>query len=43
VNSNRPNLPPISEQRKAWSAALEAEISDWLGVVLPGSKRRKQI
>lgn len=24
-----PSLPPISEQMKAWSAALAAEIGDW--------------
>jgi hypothetical protein len=27
--SSRPNLPPVSEQMKAWSAALASEISDW--------------
>jgi hypothetical protein len=27
--SNRPKLSPISEEMKAWSAALEAEIGDW--------------
>jgi predicted DNA-binding protein (MmcQ/YjbR family) len=32
VKNNRPNLPPISEQMKAWSAALEAETADWPGV-----------
>jgi hypothetical protein len=32
VKSKRPNLPPISEQMKAWSAALETEIGDWPGV-----------
>jgi predicted DNA-binding protein (MmcQ/YjbR family) len=32
VKSKRPNLPPISEQMKAWSAALETEIADWPGV-----------
>jgi hypothetical protein len=25
----RPSLPPISEEMKAWSAALAGEISDW--------------
>jgi hypothetical protein len=27
--SQRPKLPPISEQMKAWTVALEAEIRDW--------------
>ena len=27
--SSRPNLPPVSEQMKAWSAALVSEISGW--------------
>ncbi len=27
--SSRPNLPPVSEQMKAWSAALASEISGW--------------
>ena len=27
--SPRPKLPPISEEMKAWSAALEAELADW--------------
>ena len=27
--SKRAHLPPISEQMKAWSAALAAELSDW--------------
>jgi hypothetical protein len=26
---SRPRLPPASEQMKAWSAALEAELADW--------------
>jgi predicted DNA-binding protein (MmcQ/YjbR family) len=30
--SQRPKLPPISEQVKTWSAALEAEIGDWPAV-----------
>jgi hypothetical protein len=25
----RPKLPPVSEQMKAWSSALEAEVADW--------------
>ena len=29
---NRPTLPTVSEQMKAWSAALAAEIADWPGV-----------
>jgi hypothetical protein len=28
----RPKLPPVSEQMKAWSAALLAEITTWSGV-----------
>lgn len=27
--SARPKLPPVSEEMKAWSAALEAEVADW--------------
>jgi hypothetical protein len=27
--SNRPKLPPISEEMKAWSAALASEIGEW--------------
>ena len=27
--SVRPKLPPVSEEMKAWSAALEAEVADW--------------
>jgi len=27
--SSRPNLPPVSEQMKAWSAALASEVSAW--------------
>jgi TfoX/Sxy family transcriptional regulator of competence genes len=27
--SPRPKLPPVSEEMKAWSAALEAELADW--------------
>jgi hypothetical protein len=26
---SRPKLPKVSEQMKAWSAALEAEVGDW--------------
>lgn len=26
---SRPRLPPVSEEMKAWSAALEAELADW--------------
>jgi hypothetical protein len=29
VKRRRPSLPPVSEQMKAWSAALVAEVSDW--------------
>jgi hypothetical protein len=29
MSSNRPKLSPISEEMKAWSAALAAEIGDW--------------
>jgi hypothetical protein len=29
VPSRRPKLLPVSEQMKAWSAALEAELADW--------------
>ena len=27
--SPRPKLPPVSEEMKGWSAALEAELADW--------------
>jgi hypothetical protein len=27
--SSRPKLPVVSEQMKAWSSALEAEVADW--------------
>jgi hypothetical protein len=27
--SGRPELPPVSEEMKAWSAALEAELAEW--------------
>jgi TfoX/Sxy family transcriptional regulator of competence genes len=27
--SSRPNLPKVSEEMKAWSAALAAEVDDW--------------
>lgn len=27
--SPRPKLPPVSEEMKAWSAALDAELADW--------------
>jgi hypothetical protein len=27
--SSRPQLPKVSEQMKAWSSALEAEVADW--------------
>jgi hypothetical protein len=27
--SSRPQLPKVSEQMKAWSSALEAEVTDW--------------
>jgi hypothetical protein len=27
--SARPQLPKVSEQMKAWSSALEAEVADW--------------
>src|ERR1700693_6338121 len=29
VPSPRPKLPPVSEEMKDWSAALEAELADW--------------
>ncbi len=29
MTSKRPKLPLVSEEMKAWSAALEAEIGDW--------------
>jgi hypothetical protein len=32
--SVRPKLPPVSEQMKAWSAALEAEFVNWPRVSL---------
>lgn len=32
TKSNRPRLAPVSEQMKAWSAALEAEVLGWPGV-----------
>jgi hypothetical protein len=32
MNTRRPKLPAISDEMKAWSAALKAETSDWPGV-----------
>jgi hypothetical protein len=32
VKSPRPKLPPVSEEMKAWSAALKAELADWPSV-----------
>src|SRR5258708_32764672 len=29
MTSKRPKLPKVSEEMKAWSASLEAEIGDW--------------
>jgi hypothetical protein len=28
-STSRPKLPPVSEQTKAWSSALAAEVSEW--------------
>jgi predicted DNA-binding protein (MmcQ/YjbR family) len=32
MKTKLPKLPAISDEMKAWSAALKAETSDWLGV-----------
>ncbi len=29
ASNRRPQLPPVSEEMKAWSAALAAEVGDW--------------
>jgi TfoX/Sxy family transcriptional regulator of competence genes len=29
IQPNRPKLPPISDEMKAWSSALENEVSTW--------------
>ena len=29
IRAAQPKLPPISEQMKAWSSALETEVADW--------------
>jgi hypothetical protein len=34
VKTQRPKLPAVSEEMKAWSAALKAEISGWPGITL---------